>query len=207
MGKILLSLVVIFAVWVLLGKLGIVSAPPLPTVPGVFSGDSGVSEDGGMVSVRDANLVARYRVTGDLSGDFMVFGGKAMGDQASGHAFVSLMSGSDARSFAATYPDFENCKSDGASEVKAAIRGYTFLGEDASTKRAVQDLPGAGLREIRQRGAHLCAHIEGATVSLVDMKVVETGEDVTSQLPPVFQQLNYAVARSAEPIDCASVLH
>jgi hypothetical protein len=206
MGKLLFSLVVIAVIWVLLAKLGVVAAPPLPGTGAVFAGDSGVREDGEMVFVRDDHFEGRYRVTGDLSGDFMVFGGGAMGDQATGHSVVSLMAKSDVRSIAAIYPDFDKCKSDGAPEAKAAMRGYTFFGADAATRRMLQDLPGASLNEIRKNRAHICAHIDGSTLSLVDMKMIDSGEDVTSKLPALIQRVEFALAREAEQIDCAQVL-
>jgi hypothetical protein len=199
--RFLLILVILGAGW-LVGRGGLV-----PGLPALGLGGAGTRTQGRQV-VRDAGqLEAEFHRVGSLDDRYMLFGGTATRQANSiTHAVVAGLPIRWAREIAASYPDFHLCRSPGAAQAKRLTEHLSFVAADGAARDTLEEALDLFQTRLRGDGDRTCIHVQGAPLALDAVRVEETGEDITGQLPPAFTDVDYVLAERVEIQDCAPLL-
>ena len=198
MGRFVFFLLLIFGAAMLVNRVGI----QLPAL-----GSTGVSESGRDVLLETGDLDVRFTSHGTFGDEFMLFGGAEMRQRnAISHALVTGLAGGHARLIASRYPDFHLCKSPGARPAQELAESMNLVAATASARNAIGDALSLHEERVRSGGNRTCLRVAGKRLTLDEVRVRQTGDDMTGQVTQAFGDVDFYLAREAQIVDCQSVL-
>ncbi len=160
-----------------------------------------MDDDGLTVDVGDYE--ARFSVSRDFQGSYMLFGGGYFEDEGVINPIVlSGLGIVDAKLIYSKYPDFHLCASPGAALAQPKVKHLNLIPADGPVLDELKATLEVYEDNLGRDGDRVCVSLMGKTLRMRSAIVHENNRDIKDQLP----SQTYYWIHSSERIGCKSLL-